>query len=115
MPKKARVNVYAKDALYIIAHFGDFDGDVEAWKNAVYQVFRCNMTWSFAHMIDVREGRNLGVYICIIANPVYEENIVSFMEDNGFRNIKTHHEDIGAIECTDLPGDMLIDFAIVDY
>ena len=115
MEKKAKVNVYTEDAVHIWAYLNDFDGDVQKWKNAVYDLFRWNMTYSFAHKIDVIESRSSGVFVSIIAKPAYENNILAVMEDDGFRNVVAKHEDIGTIECTDLPEDMLIDFAIVDY
>lgn len=114
MEKKARVLVYAEDALYITSTLNDFDGDVQKWKNAVYEMFRWDMGYSFAHKIDVVESRSSGVFILLICKPKFEKSIVETMKDNGFRNIKVRHDDIGVIECTEFPDDMLIDFAIVD-
>ena len=113
--KYATVDVYFEDAVRISAYYEDFDGDVKKWKNAVYEMFRWNMTYSFANKIDVLESRSSGVFLLIFANPKFEKNIVETMEDLGFRNIRAEHEDIGVIECTTLPEEALIDFAIVDY
>jgi hypothetical protein len=115
MEKMARVAVYMEDAVYITSCLNDFDGGVQKWKNAVYDMFRWDMTYSFAYKIDVIESRSSGVFILLICRPKFEESIVATMEDNGFRNIKVRHEDVGHIECTEFPEDMLIDFAIVDY
>ena len=55
------------------------------------------------------------MFVSMSIKPSFERSVIETMEDLGFREIKATHEDIGAIECTDLPEDMLIDFAIVDY
>lgn len=115
MEKKARVNVYMEDTVHVWSHLEDFDGDVAKWKNAIYELFRYDMTWSFAHKIDVIDSRSSGVFVSIISKPAFEESLLDTMHDLGFRNIKSEHEDIGAIECTELPEDMLVDFAIVNY
>lgn len=115
MVKHARVDCYMEDALYITSNLNDFDGDVQKWKNAVYEMFRWDMGYSFAHKIDLIDSRSSGVFILLICRPKFEQSIVDTMEDNGFRNIKVRHENIGAIECTEFPEDMLIDFAEVVY
>ena len=115
MERKARVNVYMEDSVSIVAHYKDFDGNLQKWKDAIYDLFRWDMTWSFAHKIDLIDSRQNGVFVSMSIKPSFERSVVETMEDLGFREIKATHEDIGAIECTDLPEDMLIDFAIVDY
>ena len=115
MGKSARVYVYTEDAVHIVSHLNDFTGNVQEWKNAVYELFRYDMTWSFAYKIDVIESRSSGVFVSIVARPAYEQSILDTMEDLGFRNTVAKHEDIGWIECTDLPEDMLVDFVIVEY
>ena len=113
--KFIRVPIYLEDCVHITSTLEDFDGDVQKWKNAVYDMFRWDMTYSFAHKIDLIDSRSSGVFILIIAKPSYEKNIIETMEDNGFRNIKSHHEYIGSIECTEIPEDIMMDMAIVDY
>lgn len=115
MEKKARVNVYMEDAVHIVSFLNAFDGNVSEWKNAVYDLFRWDMTWSYAYKIDVIENRKNGVFVSLVIKPSFETSVVDTMTDLGFREVKTYHEDIGHIECTDLPEDMLIDFAIVDF
>lgn len=115
MKKKARVYIYAEDAVHIVSHLNDFVGNVQEWKNAVYELFRYDMTWSFAHKIDVIESRSSGVFVSIIAKPAYEKSILGTMEDLGFRNTVARHDDIGWIECTDLPEEMLFDYVYVAY
>lgn len=112
--KKVKVNVYAEDAVFISAGLNDFDGDVEKWKDAVYQLFRYNMTFSFAHKIDVCESRKSGVFVSLVIKPAFQENVTETMDGLGFKELKTWHEDIGTIEGTDLPDDMLFDFVNVD-
>ncbi len=114
MSKKARVNVYAEDAAHITARLEEFDGDVAKWKNSVYELFRYDMTYSFAHKIDVGESRKGGVFVSLIIKPAFEESVKETMGDLGFRNLNVYHEDIGTIECTELPDDMLFDYVKID-
>lgn len=115
MERHAKVDVYARDAVFVTAYLKDFDGDVQKWKNAVYELFRYDMTCSFAYKIDVNENRSNGVFVSITAKPAYEIWLMETMPILGFCNAKAQHESIGSIECTELPDDMLFDFAIVDY
>ena len=113
--KKARVNLYTEDAVLITSHWRDFKGELQDWRNAIYDLFRWDMTYSYAHKIDVIESRKNGVFVSLRIKPEFEESVVETMKDLGFCKIKATHEEIGTIECTELPDDMLIDFAIVDY
>jgi len=115
MDKHARVNVYEEDAVRVTASLEAFDGDVQKWKLMVYEVFRYQMTWDFAHRIDLRDYRDGGVYIIILCKPAYEKNIINTMKDLGFADVKAEHENVGVIECTDLPDDMLYDYVYTDY
>ena len=115
MEKKLRVNVYLEDSARICSHLKDFKGTVEDWKNAVYELFRFNMTYSVAYRIDVLESRTSGVFVSLTINPEYEENVDLFMKSLGFTGITIEHEDIGKIDCTDLPDDALIDYVEIEY
>ena len=115
MEKTVKVNVHSEDAVLITADLTHFNGDVQSWKSAVYELFRCNMTWSFAHEIDVRESNKDGVFVSLIIKPEFEKNALAAMEDLGFKDAVAHHEDIGWIECTDMPNDMLLDYVYIDY
>ena len=113
--KYAKVAVYLEDTVYITANLNDFDGDVQKWKLAFYELWRYQMTWHFAHEISVFDNSRSGVFVRIICKPSYEKCILGTMEELGFRNIHTEHDNIGTIECSELPEEMLIDFAVVDY
>ena len=104
-----------EDAVHVVSYLSDFHGDVQKWKNAVYELFRWDMTYGFAHKIDVIENRSSGVFVSIVCKPSYEKWLMESMPIWGFINAKARHENIGSIECTDLPDDMLVDFAIVEY
>lgn len=115
MEKHARVNLYTEDAVLITSHWKDFKGELQDWRNAIYDLFRWDMTYSYAHKIDVIESRKNGVFVSLRIKPKFEGSIIGTMEDLGFGGIESTHEDIGTIECTELPEDMLLDFAIVEY
>lgn len=115
MEKKLRVTVRTEDAVYVTADLSDFDGDVPKWKNAVYELFRYDMTWSFAHKIEVTENRSTGVFVRVVLKPAYEEPLIRTMENLGFRNLNVYHEDVGVIDGLDLPDDLLLDYVYFDY
>ena len=115
MEKMARVSVYPENALRITATLEDFNGTVSEWKIAFYELWRYQMTWHFAYEISVIDSRNSGVFVLLKCKPAYKKNILETMESLGFKNINCEDEEIGAIECTDFPDDMLIDTVIVDY
>lgn len=112
MEKKVRVDVYTEDAVFITADLENFDGDVQKWRAAFYDLWRYQMTWHFAHRIYVEDTRD-GVYVGILCKPAYERNVVEAMEGLGYRKVQTQHDDIGAIECTEFPDDMPIDYVYV--
>lgn len=113
--KKATVNVYAEDVVCIYANLDNFEGGLAEWKDSIYQLFRYNMTFDFAHRIDVREGRKNGVYVYLVIRPAFQESLMNTMDELGFKNPIVTHEEIGAIECTDLPENMMFDFVEVQY
>lgn len=115
MERMVTVYVYPEEALCITATLKDFNGTVTEWKTAFYELWRYQMTWHFAHKISVHDSRNSGVYVLLICKPAYKKNILETMESLGFKNIKCEEEEIGTIECTEFPEDMLLDTVIVDY
>ncbi len=114
MEKKARVNVYAKEAVTIYAYWKDFDGDTQKWKNSIYEMFRWDMTYGFAHDILVYESNASGAYIRLIIKPAFKECVVETMENLGFKELRISDSEIGAIDCTDLPDDMWYDIVVID-
>ena len=115
MDKQFRANVYLEEAVRVYSHLNDFPGTDSEWKDAVYQLFRYNMTWDFAYRIDVFEGRSRGVFVVLLIKPAYEERLKATMDDLGFKNVVSAHEEIGVLECTDLPDNHLIEYVEVDY
>lgn len=115
MEKKARVNVYAKEAVTIYAYWKDFDGDIQKWKNSIYEMFRWDMTYGYAHDILVYESNECGAYIRLIIKPSFEDSVIDTMDYLGFKELKVTHDEVGVIECTDLPSDALYDIIVIDY
>lgn len=115
MDKQFRANVYLEEAVRVQSHLNDFSGMGSEWKYAVYQLFRYNMTWGFAHRIDVKEGRSRGVYVDMLINPAYEEQLKETMDGLGFKNTVCTKEKIGQIIGYDLPEDTMIDYVDIDY
>lgn len=115
MDKYYKVPVREEDAISITSFLSDFDGDVTAWKVGVYELFRWDMTYSFAYKIHVYESRNDGVFVRVIAKPEYEEAIKETMEDIGFRKISLCHEKIGIIDPLDVPEEAYWPLVDLDY
>ena len=114
MEKKAKVNVYAKEAVTIYAYWKDFDGDIKRWKNSIYDMFRWDMTYGYAHDILVYESNANGAYIRLIIKPAFKESVLDTMQELGFRNMSVTHDEIGTIDSTELPEDMLYDIVVID-
>lgn len=120
MEKKIKVDICLEDAVCISSRLSDFKSDgihdeAQKWKYAIYQLFRFDMTWGFAHKIEVRENNTTGVFVRLTIKPAYEEQTLELMEILGFRNMQVDHEEIGRIDCTDLPDGALLDYVYVDY
>ena len=113
MEKKARVNVYAKEAVTIYAYRKDFDGDIQKWKNSIYEMFRWYMAYGYAHDILVYESNECVAYIRLIIKPPFEDSVLDTMDSLGFKELKVTHDEVGVIECTDMPDDMLYDYVYI--
>ena len=107
MEKEVKVTVYEKDAIQVFANFSKFNGTVQEWKNATYELFRYNMTFGFAYYIDIRENYKKDVYVVILLRPAYKDALIETMKDLGFDPTITE-EKVGVIECTEFPDDMLL-------
>lgn len=83
------------------ASFKDFDGDVEKWKNAFYEIWRYQMGYSFAYEITLID-RKSGVWLSLLARKSFKKNIVETMQELGYRNIQTEEESVGIIQLWDI-------------
>ena len=87
-----------KKAIRICSRFRDFDGDVEKWKISFYELWRLEMTWSFAYRITVEESRASGVFVSLLIREVYKDNLIETMTGLGYGNIISYEEDIGEVD-----------------
>ena len=83
-------------AYRMTAKYSDFDGDLQEWKDAFYELWRMEMTWSCTHDIKVIEGHN-GVFVSLLVRKAYKENVKSFMESKGYRNITVSEKNVGLV------------------
>ena len=84
-------------ALLITAHYSDFDGDLQKWKNSFYEVWRYQMTWSFAYRIEIIDGTN-GVFISLLIRPDYETPLMATLEDLGYRKVTKTETSVGIVD-----------------
>ena len=101
-----------KPALRIVAHYENFDGGIERWKDSFYILWRYQLTWDFAYRIDVRESRKRGVYVDLLIQPAYKDTLLETMDDLGYKDIQTDETFVGLIDAYDI-GD--IEELILDY
>lgn len=106
MEKRIRVTVHEQEAVNLIAWLEDFEEQSYKWKDAVYELFRYNMTFSFAHDIEVFESNKKGVYVSLLVKPVYERQAMDVMDMLGFKKVQVTRENIGVISGMELPDDM---------
>ncbi len=85
-------------AVLVIAHLRDFDGDVQKWKDAFYELWRHQLTWSFAYSLNLNESRANGVYVDLTIKPSYRENLLETMESLGYRNVQTYATHVGIVD-----------------
>lgn len=108
MSKEIRTSLWVEDEVTRIRTFlEDFDGTVEEWKKAFYEIWRYQMTWSFAHEISVHEVHGGDVCVSILAKDAYLNSAKSMMESLGYRNLQTSKEHLGVIETYELDDDMI--------
>lgn len=101
-------------AYRMTAKYSDFDGDLQEWKDAFYELWRMEMTWSCTHDIMVTEGQN-GVFVSLLVRKAYKENVESFMESKGYRNIQVWEEYVGIVYPYDYPDLEDIEMLEFDY
>lgn len=105
MSRPKQVEVYPEGALLVIAHFKDFDGDFQKWKDSFYELWRYQMTWSFAYELIVTESKKNGVFVRMVINRTYENPLLNTMEDLGYKDIKVSGAVVGVIEFLEFDGD----------
>lgn len=105
MDKKVRADVWEETSFLMVSHFNDFDGDLQKWRNSFYEVWRYQMTWSFAYTIEVNESRSRGVFISVRVRPAFKDSASDMMESLGYRNVEITEEKIGVVETYTLPDD----------
>lgn len=88
-------------ALRVIAHYEDFDGGIDKWKDSFYQLWRIQLTWDIAHSIYLRETRKRGVYVDLLIKPAYKEELLANMDDFGYKNIQTYDENVAFLSTYD--------------
>ena len=84
-------------AVNVWAGLNDFDGSVDEWKMKFYELWRYQMTFSFAYEIDVHEVSSGDVIVDLIVKSEFKQNILDTMESLGYRNIHTDDEYIGIV------------------
>ena len=83
-------------ATRITASINNFDGNVEKWKLAFYEIWRYQMTWGFAYEIAVREGHK-GVFVDLLVKPAYAKSAQDMMYDLGYNGLTVYNEDVGLV------------------
>ena len=108
-------SIEVEEAVRITSPFESFDGDLEKWKDAFYQVWRFQLTWSFAYEIALKETRSAGVYLSMLVKPKYKSGILEVLDDLGYRDIHTYAENVGVLAyVSDKFLDRYIDVVVVD-
>lgn len=107
MEKEVKTTLWIEDAVRVRAFFNDFDGDIPKWKEAFYEIWRYQMTWSFVHEIEVHEvgQRRDGNYdLCtsLLVKPAYRKNVESMMGDLGYKNLHITEEPVGVVQTWDI-------------
>lgn len=98
MTVEKKICFETEKATQIIAYLEDFDGDVAAWKNAFYELWRWQMCWNYAYTIEVMESRKSGVFVCLVVRNGYLNDVLSAMEELGYRNVMTFDEQIALVD-----------------
>ena len=76
MEKEVKTTLWIEDGVVRIeSDLNDFNGSLNEWKNAFYEIWRWQMTWDFAYSIRVSERRESGVYISMLVKKTFIENV----------------------------------------
>ena len=110
-----RTNIYKEKALLVTASIKNFDGDVQEWREAFYELWRHQMTWGFAYNISVIDGRE-GVFVDMVIKPAYREAVANTLESLGYRKVQITDCSVGLIPCTDVDNkDLDIEHIEIDW
>lgn len=97
------MEIFKEKAFRFTASFERFDGNVETWKNAFYEVWRHQLTYNFAYEIELRENRS-GVFLSMLVREAYKEQAEGLSE-LGY-HFSIDEETAGVINDYDLPDDV---------
>lgn len=97
------MEIFKEKAYRFTAYYSSFDGDVEEWKKAFYEVWRHQLTYNFAYEIELRENHN-GAYLSMLVREGFKEN-VERLSELGFEFF-VHEETAGVVNDYDLPDDV---------
>ena len=90
-----KLTVEKENAYRIMSSFKDFEGSVDEWKAKFYELWRYQLTWGFAYRIDLETKS--GVYVCLLVREAYRKNVLSLMDDLGYKNVREEVEKIGVV------------------
>lgn len=103
MEKEVKTTLWIEDgAIRLEADCNDFEGDVEKWKDAFYQIWRYQMTWDFAYSIKVAERRETGVYLSMLIKKAYAKQVKELLKDLGYMKISISPEHVGIVQTYDI-------------
>lgn len=94
------MKIYTEKAYRFTATFERFDGDVEKWKQAFYEVWRHQLTYSFAYEIELRENRS-GVFLSMLVKEDYKDKAEGLAE-LGY-HFSINEEPAGIVNGCELP------------
>lgn len=97
------MEIFTEKAYRFTASFEKFDGDVEEWKQAFYEVWRHQLTYNFAYEIELRENRS-GVFLSMLVRESFKEQAKG-LEELGYQ-FTIDEETAGIVEGYDLPDDV---------
>ena len=103
MEKEIRTSLWVEDgAIRIDAEFEDFDGDLAKWKESFYQVWRYQMTWSFAYSIKLIDRRATGVCLYMLIKKAYLKQTREMLEYLGYKKFTEQNENVGFVPTWDI-------------
>jgi hypothetical protein len=97
------MEIFKEKAFRFKAKFEEFSGDLAKWRDAFYEVWRHQLTYSFAYEIELREN-NAGVYLSMLVRESFKEQAKG-LEELGYHFTITE-ETAGVINDYDLPDDV---------